>query len=200
MPAFVNAQEKQPLTAEEKRALLDKNLSGALRGFVWGLPPTTILENEKATFVGEEDIGEGDVRLFYLDYLKGMRSTIGYDFQNDRLTQARIFIEKKYFNPQERIEDLMIIRRDLVKRFGEPVDETMAWHDNKERNWPKSWGWAVLRGELMIRIVFRDGETEVVASLGTKRRLNPDSDDPQLNITYKSLALTNGTDTNNIFN
>lgn len=169
-----------------------KNLDGALRGFVWGLPPTVILENEKGTYVGQEDIGRinrGNARLFYLDYIKGMRSTIGYDFNDNQLWRARIFVEKKYVSPQERIEDLMTIRRDLVKRFGEPVDEVMIWHDNKERNWPDSWGWAILRGELMMRIVFRNNETEVVAFLGAKQKLNPRIEDPELNITYTSLKF-----------
>ncbi len=162
------------------------NLDGALRGFVWGLPPTVILENEKATFVGEED-----GRLFYLDYILEMRSTIGYDFMDDKLWRARVFIEKKYLDTQERLEDLMKIRKALVQRFGDPVDEQMVWHDNREKNWPDSWGWAVLRGELMMTIVFRNAETEVVVFLGAREKLNPNLDDPEFNITYTSLDYKN---------
>lgn len=205
VPTAIKAQEtqtpnEQRLSAKQKEVFLNKNLDGVLRGFVWGLPPTVILENERGTFAGQEDIGEGDVRLFYLDYIKGMRSTIGYDFKNDQLWRARIFIEKKYSNPQERLEDLMTIRKDLVKRFGQPVDETMTWYDNKERNWPDSWGWAVLRGELMMRIVFRNKETEVVAFLGAKQKLNPRIEDPDLNVTYTRLSAKKEPDIQNIFN
>lgn len=184
MPICVSAQELTQESVQEKDVV--ENIDGALRGFVWGLPPTVILENEKATFVGEDD-----GRLFYLDYIQDMRSTIGYDFIDDALWRARIFIEQKYYDPQERIRDLMKIRKDLVKRFGEPVDEAMVWYNNKEKNWPESWGWAVLRGEMMITIIFRDKETEVVAFLGTRQRLNPNLDDPEMNITYTSLKYKN---------
>ena len=77
------ARDITTMTPAERQALLSKDLTGALRGFVWGLPRVVILENEKATFVGEDDR-----RLFYLDHILGMRSLIGYDFLNDivRLT------------------------------------------------------------------------------------------------------------------
>ncbi len=205
LPVAGDAQERQKpnqqaLYEKEKTELRGKNLDGVLRGFVWGLPPTVILENERGTFVGQEEIGEGNARLFYLDYIKGMRSTIGYDFENNKLSRARIFIEKQYTNPQERIEDLMTISKDLVKRFGDPVDETMVWHDNKERNWPEAWGWAILRGELMMRIVFRNTETEVVAFLGAKQKLNPRIEAPELNVTYTRLDGKSGADSKNLFN
>ncbi len=174
------------MAAQESQKEPPVNLQGALRGFIWGLPPTVILENEKATFVGEED-----GRLFYLDYIQNMRSTIGYDFMDNKLWRARIFIEKKYYNTQERIRDLMKIRKDLVKRFGDPVDEAMVWYNNKEKNWPESWGWAVLRGEMMMTIVFRDEETEVVVFLGAREKLNPNLDDPEFNVTYTSLDYKN---------
>lgn len=181
------------MTTEEKKALLDKNLDGAIRGFVWGLPPTVILENEKGTFAGEED-----GRLFYIDNivigekpdksdLKKVRATIGYDFVDDALWRARVFIEKKYLDPQERVRDLLEIRTQLMRKYGDPVDEYMIWHDKKEQNWPDAWGWAVLRGELMMTITFRNEETEVVAFLGAREKLNPNVKDPEFNITYTSL-------------
>ena len=43
------ATAQQPLTEEEQK-LLEKNLDGAFRGFIWDIPKTVILEEETATF------------------------------------------------------------------------------------------------------------------------------------------------------
>lgn len=199
MPLIVNtanAQEVSAMSQTQKQELLNKNLDGVLRGFVWDLPPTLILESEKGTFAGEEDMGDAASRLFYVDNIdigdidteiKSVRASIGYEFLNDQLWRARVFIEKKYLDTQERIEDLMRVRKNLVNIYGEPVDEQMVWHGNREKNWPDSWGWAILRGELMMTIIFRNAETEVVVFLGARQRLNPNLDDPEFNITYTSL-------------
>ena len=53
---------QQTLTTAEK-TLLDKNLDGVVRGFIWGIPKTVILEEETATFVGAEDTAEAKMRI-----------------------------------------------------------------------------------------------------------------------------------------
>lgn len=165
-----------------------------LRGFIWGLPSTVLLENEKGTFVDEE---EG--RIFYIDDIeigkaqnepKTVRATIGYDFTQDQLWRARLFIEKKYVDPRERLNDLIRLRHDLAQQYGDPVDEIMVWHDKKEQGWPESWGWAILRGELMMTLLFENDETIVRVFMGAKEKLNPNLEDPQFNITYVSKAHT----------
>lgn len=161
-----------PEKAEEKSE--DKSFLGVFRGFVWGLPPTIILEHEQGTFMGEE---EG--RLFYLDYIRGIKSTIGYEFLDNKLWRARIFIEKIYTNVQHRLDDLMTIRADLTKRYGAPVKEEFKWVKDTDKNFPESWGWAIYRSELFITIIWQDAETEVVAYLGAEKQY-----DPQMVITY----------------
>jgi len=188
------AQDTGSLSQDEKQDLLDKNLDGVLRGFVWNLPPTLILESEKATFMAEED-----GRLFYIDDIeigavqnepKTVRATIGYDFVEDQLWRARVFIEQNYLDPRERMNDLIRVRTDLVKQYGEPVDEIMVWHDKKEQNWPESWGWAILRGELTMTLLFENNETIVRVFMGAKQKLNPNLEKPEFNVTYVSKAHT----------
>lgn len=172
------AQEQKKLTKEdltpEDLALLDKDLNGALRGFVWGLPPTVILENERGTFMGEE---EGS--LLYLDYVHGMKSTIGYQFKDNKLWKARIFVEEKYTDPQDQVRDLMLIAEDLTKRFGEPAQQEFNWKDETEKNFPDNWGWALYRGELFIRMAWENNETIVLATVGAEKEY-----DPELTVTY----------------
>jgi len=182
------------LTTYAQDLKADTNLNGVLRGFVWNLPPTLILKNETGTFVGEE---EG--RLFYIDDIeigktqndpKKRRATIGYDFAEDQLWRARVFIEANYIDPRERMNDLIRVRNDLAQQYGEPVDEIMVWHDKKEQGWPESWGWAILRGELTMTLLFEDDDTIVRVFMGAKEKLNPTLEDPEFNVTYVSKART----------
>ena len=82
-----------------------------------------IKENERGTFIenpeDEEDDEAGNT-LFFLDKIRGLRSTIGYEFEDNKLWRVRIFIEKKYFYQQERLDDLLTIQADLNARFGKP--------------------------------------------------------------------------------
>ena len=170
-----SAQEPTRLTAKEQ-ALLEKDLDGVLRGFIWGLPPTAILENEKGTFVGEENGA-----LFYLDYIRGIRCTIGYEFDDNKLWRARIFVEKQYSDPQERIRDLLTIQTDLNKRFGQPVSENFKWLEDTDKDWPDSWGWAVYRGELFISVKWQTPESDVELKLGA-----PETYLPEMSIIYEN--------------
>jgi len=180
--AQVQAQENKKLTKEdltpEDLALLEQDLSGVLRGFVWGLPPTVILENERGTFMGEE---EG--ALLYLDYISGIKSTIAYEFNDNKFWKARVFVEKKYRDPQDQIRDLMLIAQDLTNRFGEPIQQEFNWRDETEKNFPDNWGWALYRSELFIRMAWQNDETIVMATAGAERQY-----DPELIVTYIDRA------------
>lgn len=172
MPSSM-AQEKLELSQEDA----DRNLTGSVRGFIWGLPKTVILEEEKGTFLEEKD-----GTLIYVDFIRGIKCTIMYEFQDDKLWRGRIFIEKRYSDPQDRIEDLLIIQNDLNARFGQPVSQDFKWLDNMEKDFPEKWGWAVFRRELFITLKWQNVDTLVTAYLGAPQRFFP-----QLSVTYESV-------------
>jgi len=163
VPLQVGAVEK--LTYADDEEILDQ---AHVRGFIWGLPSAIIQEEEKSIFV-EKD---GDT-LFYVDQIRGIRSSINYEFDNDKLSRVRIFSEKKYTVPQNRFEDLVKIKRDLVKRFGEPLEENFEWKSDQSKKYPNEWGWAVYRGHLIVTIKWQDAETAVTLYLGAKELGRP---------------------------
>jgi hypothetical protein len=156
-----------------------------VRGFIWGLPKEVIKENERGTFVESSDDQQTDRAgdtLFFIDKIRGLYSSIGYEFQNNKLWRVRIFIEKKYFEPSDRLDDLLTIQADLNARFGIPVAQEMKWVDKREMNYPDSWGWAIFRSELFMTSIWRDEYTEVTAYLGAKEKYKP-----ILSVTYEDL-------------
>ena len=97
----------QEIGLNEKRDnYLFQGSEDVVRGFIWGLPKEFITDNEKATFVGEEDN-----ILFFLDNILGVRSTIGYEFEDNKLVRVRIFNERHYTEQQQRIEDLISYKK-----------------------------------------------------------------------------------------
>ena len=175
----VYAQETQKKLSQEYQ----KEMS--VRGFIWGLSKDIIKENERGTFIENPEDAENDEAgntLFFLDKIRGLRSTIGYEFEDNKLWRVRIFIEKKYFYQQERLDDLLTIQADLNARFGKPVVEEMKWLNKRELNYPASWGWAIFRGEMIMTSVWRNKDTEVTTYLGAKEKYSP-----ILSVTYEHL-------------
>lgn len=153
-----------------------------VRGFIWGLPSDVIKENEQGRYVDTEEFDAQNKALFFVDTIRNMHSSIAYEFYNDTLWQARIFIDKTYFDPQDRMVDILTIHTDLNKRFGEPVDEQMIWRDAREKNFPDSWGWAIFRQELTMITTWREGDTMVTAHVGAKEKYKP-----TMRVTYTHL-------------
>ncbi len=166
------AQAVEKLTYANENEILD---TADVRGFIWGLPRSIILAEEKATFVEEEDGA-----LFYVDYIRGIKASITYEFEDDKLFRVRIFSEKDYPNPQDRMEDLVKMKRDLDKRFGEPEEENFEWKKDTDKKFPESWGWAVYRGELLITLKWQSATTFVSAYLGASKPYYP-----VLSVTYE---------------
>jgi len=139
-----------------------------VRGFLWGLSKQFITDNEIGTFVGEDN----DI-LFFLDNVLGLRSTIGYEFQDDKLLRVRIFNERNYLKQQDRIEDLLAYQSILEERYGEPRTENFTWRSEYEKNFPQNWGWAVYRGNLDIEILWQTKESNVVLALRSAEKYKP---------------------------
>lgn len=139
------------------------------RGFVWGLSPEIIKSYEKGTFIGETD--EGD--LFFLDKIFGIRSTIGYLFKDKKLSKITVFNEKFYTQPQDRINDLLTLQTILTERYGQPVREDFIWKNEKEKNFPNNWGWAVYTSDLAIRIIWQTKDTNIYLDLITREQFEP---------------------------
>lgn len=168
--------EIEKLTYEDEDEILDQ---ADIRGFIWGLPRSIIKEGEESVFVEES---EGV--LFFVDTIRKIKSSITYEFEEDRLHRVRIFNEKKYPDPQDRMQDFVKIKRDLVNRFGEPKEEKFQWLKDTDKKYPESWGWAVYRGELLITLTWENERSFVSAYLGS---YNPYK--PVMIVTYEDIKV-----------
>jgi hypothetical protein len=164
---------------EEKPTSLISPNEPIFRGFIWDLPPEIIMANEEGTFVGEE----GGI-YFYIDEHEDQRVTIGYEFRDNQLWRGRIYSEKHYVRPQDRLDALLAIQQDLTTRYGPPLREEFIWKNNFERNHPENWGWAVYRGHLEVFINWEAPETIITAYLGATEPL-----EPRLYVTYEKKGV-----------
>ena len=173
--SYAQNSNAQSIEGEDLDRILDQ---ANVRGFIWGLPKEIIRAEEKGEFVEESE--EGDV-LFFLDKIRGMHVSLNYEFEDNKLHRVRIFSENGYPLPSHRLDDLMQMKRDLVQRFGEPIDEQMIWKNNKNKMFPDMWGYDVLLGDLKIIINWESSDTLVTAYLGEGKELY----EPILFITYE---------------
>ena len=153
---------------------------GIVRGLIWGLSPDIVKAYEKSTFLEEEEN-----TLFYFDTMWGMRSLIGYEFLDNKLWRIRIFNEKKYSDPKERILDVMRLQVALEERFGAPVLRELKWKDDKEKEFPKYWGWALYQGDLEIRMSWHSEDTEVTLTAGK----SDEPYNPKVVVEYKNKEI-----------
>lgn len=173
VPLPILAQESEQLSYEDASEILDQ---ADVRGFIWGLPPSIIKAEEKSIFVEEADDGT----LFYVDNIRGIKSSITYEFEYNKLNRVSIFSENEYPKPQDRIDDFVKIKRDLDQRFGVPTEENFDWKKDTDKKYPDQWGWTVYRGDLDITITWKNVDTLVTAYLGS-----PEPYDPVLFVTYE---------------
>lgn len=194
--AMLNAAQAQEDPVLPSYETEDEILNQAdVRGFVWGLPKDIIRAEEKSQFVEASE--EGDI-LYYYDTIRGIRSSINYEFEKAKLRRVRIFSEKSYTFPQHRIDDLVKMKRDLDKRFGETIDQQLIWRDEREKDFPDMWGWAVLSGDLQLIMKWQSENTLVTLYCGlpvlNKRGRKGKS--PLLFVTYEDRKAKQVKDTN----
>ena len=169
----MNASYAYVFEDNEKEYLFSSE-DDVVRGFIWGLPPEIITEGEKGTFIGNEIESKGEQVTFFIDKIFNVRSTIGYEFKNDKLWRVKVFNEKKYHDPQDRIEDLLKIQNYFTERYGDPIQENFFWKNNEQRNTVDNWGWALYRGNLAIEMLWQTVDSNIRISLKSPEPLDPE--------------------------
>ena len=191
-----------------------------VRGFIWGLPPEAILENEKgqllealentlplietssplsSSLTAPPRSEEADSFIVFLDNIDMaprdevplyIRSLIAYQFVEDSLQEVRITQEEDYFNPQDQIDDLLTIEASLVDKFGAPTHREFIWRDDREKNYPARWGWAVFRGNLDIQSVWETPHSLIILKLNGRNSYNP-----ELALIFRKAEIFEGKET-----
>ena len=174
----------QKIITAQDRALLKKDLSGVVRGFIWGVPSVVVLETERAQFMDKFDGGLMYLGQFRMGDAVDFRSTISYEFYRDKLWRVHVINERHYPDPQDLIILLGELQSELEKKFGAPVQEDFRWRNEKNKNWPEYWGWSVYEGDLFITIKWVTSDTVITLKLGAQEELTP-----RLDVVYESRMI-----------
>lgn len=152
-----------------------------VRGFIWGASSQDVTRFETGKFLAFED-----GKLFYSDTMYDRETTVGYQFEKDMLNRIRVDIHGRTPDPKDWITLFMDVKKDLDKKWNDPISEEFIWKDEKEKDYPDNWGLAVLTGDLIINTVWSSDRTKVTATLKAAEKLSP-----VLTVVYENLDPEN---------
>lgn len=129
------------------------------RSTYWGMSRADVIASEVPR-LGQPTGSEGE-SVGYEETLDGLRVYLVYDFASGRLVRGYYALNEHHGNRNDYIADYRRLRRWLVARHGEPVDDQMVWRDNLHRDDPEHWGLAVSVGHLTLLCAWETPATTI---------------------------------------
>lgn len=127
------------------------------RNVKWGMTLEEVKKNENAEYFG----GMENV-IMYKTKAMNMDATLVYQF-NDKgqLCQAMYMLDKVYTNKNSYIEDYLLVKNDLISKYGNPTDDAVLWLNDLFKDDYQDWGLAVSVGHLRYQTKWYTDNTEI---------------------------------------
>ncbi len=154
------APTENPTTEPETPPESDYNF----RNTYWGMTQSEVEQAE-----AEEAVGKDDEWLFYhSDDIAGLSATIGYSFENGKLTGGMYMFDAAYDNGDAYIEDFSDIKEKLTEKYGDPGTDALLWSDDQWKDDPQNYGTALAAGHLSYIATWEAETTEVTLYMSGK--------------------------------
>lgn len=114
------------------------------RDVKFGMSKTTVAE------LAGDEIGFTTEDIIYCSTrILGFDSNLYYAFdQNDKLGEILFSIDETHSNDNFYIDDYYDIQKELIQKFGEPVNDEIIWYNDLFKDDYSNWGLAVSAGHL----------------------------------------------------
>lgn len=149
------------------------------RGFQWGDSLEKVKREEKT-----EIVEHSDDCLIYSVSVANLPAFAVYFFANGQLVTARYSFKEDHASKQSYLHDFWSVKELLTKKYGEPEDSHVVWHDDLYKDDVSEWGMAISIGHLFCFEQWNKGDTEITLSI------TGDNYEIQHGITYKSKLLS----------
>ena len=153
---------------------------GDFGDYVWGVTKEDVadIEYKKLTPL----LQDLDNALFYQISYRSLKSTISYEFNDNKLYRGQIQVYERQGDPQKWLDLLLEVQIDFEKAYGKPIREEFNWGNQEHKPFPDEWRFALVQGDLKILIQWRQKDTLITARLETIEDFRPG-----LNIIFQKL-------------
>jgi len=109
---------------------------------------------------------ENENVLSYSTTVSGMSASLLYDFNFNKLATATYLINENYVNKNRYIVNYLDIKKQLTKKYGEPVKDDMVWSNSLYKGDHENYGLAVSAGHLSYKSFWKaDNNTTIMMVL-----------------------------------
>lgn len=109
----------------------------------WGMTQKEVKATEKLN-----PIYESGSSLVYEYQVEGIKASIWYYFNNNKLWSVIIRIEEHYSDYTKYIDDFNMLKDNLAKKYGQANSYSETWKDEKYKHKPELYGKALMEGDL----------------------------------------------------
>jgi hypothetical protein len=146
----------------------------------WGMNQKQVMRSEekKPFSQSKEIIGYRIIGSEFNCYL-------GYIFTENKLVSAFYRFMQNHKNKNLYIKDYKRIKKALIKKYGEPLEEAVEWFNDIYIDTPQDWGKAVSLGHLTYVACWNNYTTEIGVMLWG------DNDNIGLSVNFDSIQFKN---------
>ena len=148
------------------------------RNTYWGMSKAQVKESEKTNLIKEEAN-----LLVYQGTVSDLGCLIVYIFSQEKLVRCKYSIIEKHTNRNDYITDQQKLKKILIDKYKDPIQDDTAWKNDLYRNDYQEWGFAVSVGHLVYFTKWENTETEITLVLYGENY------DITLGVEYKSKEL-----------
>ena len=141
------------------------------RQTTWGMSKEDVMQAEKS-----DPVSESEYKVDYDTEMMGFNGKIGYTFNDDELIRASFLLLTKPKTNNEYIEIYETIQKELRKKYGKTVIDTIQHRDPSQTTEPNTYGDAVCNGDLLyatqwdlpssdVQLLLRGEDSECVITI-----------------------------------
>lgn len=101
----------------------------------------------------------------YETRLAGLECWVAYIFTEGRLTRAKYIIQEKHMEGTKHIRDYDELKKNLIKKYGDPMNDNVFWNNDLYKDDYSSWGTAISIGHLSYFAKWDSPDTEIALAL-----------------------------------
>ena len=133
----------------------------------WGMSPKEVKKAEESNLKFKEESIDNKIgfSILYFGNEAGIDCYIRYVFENEKLAEVMLHTVVQHKDENQHISDYNQWKKFLTNKYGEPIQDMMEWKNEKYKEKPEKWGYAVLLKHLSYQTKWETPNTNIILVL-----------------------------------